>query len=73
MPIMLRIIQFYGEISGCEVISEESGVGVVGPQDAQGLGQVLLVQVDGLVEPARSPVGVGEVVARGEGVGVVES
>lgn len=30
MPIMLRIIQFYGEISGCEVISEESGVGVVG-------------------------------------------
>ena len=36
---------------------------MVGPQHAQGLGQVLLVQVDGLLESARGLVGAGEVVA----------
>ena len=48
-------------------------MGVVGPQDAFAVGQGLLEQVDGLVEPARGPVGEGEVVARGQGVGVVGS
>ena len=38
-------------------------MGVVGSQDAGGVFEVLLVQVDGLVEPSRLLVGVGEVVA----------
>ena len=46
-------------------------MGVVGSQDAQAVGQGLLEQVDGLVESARGPVGGGEVVARGQGAGVV--
>ena len=46
-------------------------MGVVGPQDAQAVGQVPLEQADGLIEPARGLVGTGEVVAEGEGVGVV--
>ena len=44
---------------------------MVGAQDAQAVGQVLLVQADGLLGSARGLIGVGEVVARGEGVGVV--
>ena len=44
---------------------------MVGPQHAQDLGQVLLVQVDGLLEPARRLIGGGEVAPRGQGVGVV--
>ena len=33
---------------------------MVGSQDADGVLEVLLVQGDGVVEPARIPVGVGE-------------
>ena len=73
MPVMLRIIQFYGEISDRKIVSDNSDVGVARIQDAHGLGQVLLVQVDGRVESARGLVGVGEVVARGQGVEVVGS
>jgi len=38
-----------------EVVARGEGVGVVGPQDAQGLGQVPLVQGNGLLKPARGP------------------
>ena len=44
---------------------------MVGAQDADGVLEGLLVQGDGLVEPAARPVGVGEVVAWGEDAGVV--
>ena len=44
---------------------------MVGAQDAGAVFEVLLVQGDGLVEPACVVVGVGEVVACGQGVGVV--
>ena len=44
---------------------------MVGAQDAGAVFEVLLVQGDGFVEPARVVVGAGEVVACGEGVGVV--
>ena len=44
---------------------------MVGSQDALTIGQGLPVQTGGLAEPARGLVGVGEVVARGQGVGVV--
>ena len=37
-------------------------MGVVGSQDAGAVGEVLLVQGDGLIEPARILVGIGEVV-----------
>ena len=36
---------------------------MVGAQDADGVLEVLLVQGDGFVEPARVPVGTGETVA----------
>ena len=45
----------------------------MGSQDAGAVFEVLLVLGDGIVEPARGLVGVGEVVACGEGVGVVGS
>ena len=38
-------------------------MGVVGAQDAGAVGEVLFVQGDGLVEPARVVVGAGEVVS----------
>jgi len=44
---------------------------VVGSQGAGEVGEVLLEQGDGFVESARVLVGVGEVVACGQGVGVV--
>ena len=44
---------------------------VVWAQDALTVDQSSLEQGDGIVEPAHRPVGVGEVVARGQGVGVV--
>ena len=44
---------------------------MVGAQDAQAVGEGLLVQGDGLVEAAGGLVGDGEVVAGGQGVGVV--
>ena len=43
---------------------------MVGAQDAGAVFEVLLVLGDGLVEPARRPVGDGEVVLCSEGVGV---
>ena len=49
-----------GLVGGSEVVSEDLGVGVVGAQDAQAVGEVLLVQGDGLVEVAGVPVGAGE-------------
>ena len=36
---------------------------MVGAENVGAVGEVLLVQGDGLVKPARSPVGAGEVVA----------
>ena len=42
-------------------------------EDADAVFEVLLVQGDGLVEPASLPQSTGEVVARDEGVGVVGS
>ena len=48
-------------------------MGVVGSQDTLTVGQGPLEQVDGLVESARSLVGGGEVVACGQGAGVVGS
>ena len=44
---------------------------MVGAQHPLQVGQVLLMQGDRLGRPARRPVGVGEVMARGQGVGVV--
>ena len=44
---------------------------MVGSQGAGTVLEGLLVQGDGLVEPAGRLVGAGEVVARGQGVGVV--
>ena len=44
---------------------------MVGAQGAGAVFEGLPVQGDGVVEPARFPVGCGEVVACGEGVGVV--
>ena len=44
---------------------------MVGAQGAFAVGQVPLVQRNGLFESARVLVGAGEVVAGGEGVGVV--
>ena len=38
----------------------------MGAQDADGVLEVLLEQTDDFVEPARFPVGAGEVAARGE-------
>ena len=46
-------------------------MGVVGSQDALAVIQAPLEQGNGLAESARGLVGVGEAVARGEGVGVV--
>ena len=40
-------------------------------QNAFAIGQVLLVQGDGLLESTRGLVGEGEVISRGQGVGVV--
>ena len=44
---------------------------MVGSQDAFEVLEVLLKLGDGLIKSARVPVGIGEVVACGEGVGVV--
>ena len=44
---------------------------MVGSQDASAVFEGLLVQGDGLVEPARCLVGAGEVVACGQGAGVI--
>ena len=44
---------------------------MVGSQDAGGILEDLLVHGNGFVEPAARPVGAGEFVAWGEGVGVV--
>ena len=44
---------------------------MVGSQDAGGVFEVLLVQGDGLVEPASLPQSTGEVVPCGEGGGMV--
>ena len=46
---------------------------MVRAQDAFAGGQGLLVQGDRLIEAARVPVGDGEVVARGQGVGMVRA
>ena len=46
---------------------------MVGSQDVGASVEGLLEQGDGFVESARIPVGDGEVVARGQGVGVVGS
>lgn len=46
---------------------------VVGSEDAHHVGEVLLVQGDGLVEASRRLVSEAEVVAAGHGVGVVGS
>ena len=55
----------------CEVVADGEGVGVVFAQDADTVGQDLLVQGDGLGEASRRMVCACEVVARGQGVGVV--
>ena len=44
---------------------------MVGAQDAGAVVEVLLEQFDGLVEPARFPVGAGEAEACGQGTGVI--
>ena len=44
---------------------------MVGPQNTLAIGQNLLEQWDGLVEPARRLIGDGEVVARGQDIGMV--
>ena len=44
---------------------------MLGAQDSGGLFEIMFVQGNGFIESSRVPVGVGEVVARGEGVGVV--
>ena len=44
---------------------------MVEAQGAANLGEVLLEQTDGLVEPAGVPVGAGERAARGQGFGMV--
>ena len=46
---------------------------MVGSQDAGAVFEGLFVQGDGLVEPASLPQSTGEVVACGEGLGVVGS
>ena len=46
---------------------------MVRAQDVDAVGEILLVQGDGFVEPARRPVGDGEVNLCGEGVGVVRA
>ena len=46
---------------------------MVGSQDARAVFEVLLKQGDSFVKPACCLVGAAEVVAYGEGVGVVES
>ena len=46
---------------------------VVGSQEYLALGEILLEQVDGPVEPPHRETGAGEVIARGEGVRVVGS
>ena len=45
----------------------------MGSQDAGVVGEDLLVQGDGFIEPARVAIGAGEVVACGEGVGVIRT
>ena len=60
-----------GLVGAGEVVAGGQGVGVVGAQDAQAVGEVLLVQGDGLAEVAGRFVGAGEVVSGGQGVGVV--
>ena len=44
---------------------------MVGTQNSQLVVEVLFVQGDGLVEPARCLVGAGEITARYEGIGMV--
>ena len=44
---------------------------MIGAEDAQAVGEIPLVQGDGLVEPAHLPVGFCKVIARDEGAGVV--
>ena len=57
---------------GCfEVLAHRFGERVVFAQDADTVGKDLLVQGDGLGEASRRLVYVREVVARGQGVGVV--
>ena len=46
---------------------------MVGAKEVLEVLEVLLVQGDGVVEPACGSIGVGEVVAYGEGAGVVGS
>ena len=42
-----------GLVGGSKIVSEDLGVGVVGAQDAQAVGEVLLVQGDGVPELLR--------------------
>ena len=56
-----------------KVIAGGQDVGVVGSQYALTVGQSPFEQGDGLVEPARGLVGVGEIAPEDEGVGVVGS
>ena len=44
---------------------------MIGTQNAPAVGEDPFVQVDGLVEPARGPVGEGEVIAGPQDVGMV--
>ena len=46
---------------------------MVGAEQPLAVGEVALVQGDRLAQPARRLVGLGEVVARGQGVGVVRA
>ena len=46
---------------------------MVGSEDAGAVFEVLLEQLDGFIEPSSVLVSVGEVIACGEGVGVVGS
>ena len=54
-----------------ELPAAGQGVGVVGAEYALSVGEGLLVQGDGLIDPSRIAVGGGEIAAAGQGVGVV--
>ena len=53
------------------MVTRGEGAAVVGAQDAATAAENLLVQGDGLLEPAGCPVGAGEVIACREGAGMV--
>ena len=69
---LLRILNSSsGAIGAGEVAARGESDGVSRSQSAGAVLEVLLVQGDCLVEPARFPVGAGERATRGEGVGAV--